>query len=149
MPFMPAATPPVMKAVPPPLMVPTTAAASAAAATGCDASIATASETAGTRLRSFLIMSLFPPVITSESSTLRSDPPFTSCESGPGGETARWYEPMEDSQQFIAVVSRGAATAPHRRERQNANKPLPRIPRFHRRYPSTFVGHGRYLLRSK
>jgi hypothetical protein len=33
----------------------------AAAATGCDASIATASEMAGTRLRSFLIMSVFLP----------------------------------------------------------------------------------------
>src|SRR5438874_12012560 len=65
---MPAASPPVMKAVPPPLMVPTTVAVLAAAASGCDASIATASEMAGTRLRSFLIMSLFPPVIASECS---------------------------------------------------------------------------------
>src|SRR5437868_13960235 len=72
---MPAATPPVMKAVPPPLMVATAVAVLAAAASGCDASIGTASEMAGTRLRSFLIMSLFPPVIASECSALRARSP--------------------------------------------------------------------------
>src|SRR2546429_9236587 len=72
---MRAPSPPVMKAVPPPLMVPTTVAVLAAAASGCDASIATASEMAGTRLRSFLIMSLFPPVIASECSALRARSP--------------------------------------------------------------------------
>src|SRR5206468_1644089 len=137
MPFMPAATPPVMKAVPPPLMVPTTVAPLAAAATGCAASIATASERAGTRLRSFLTMSLFPPVITSESSALRSAPPFTSCESGPGGETARRYEPMEDSQHVIAVVSRGLQRRPHRRQHQNTNKPFAKHPPFDRRYQAS------------
>src|SRR5213592_5263594 len=144
---MPAASPPVMKAVPPPLMVPTTVAVLAAAASGCDASIATASEMAGTRLRSFLIMSLFPPVITSESSALRSDPPFTSCESGPGDETARWYDPMEDSQHVIAVVSRGAATAPPSSPAPEREQAVCRGSLASTAVTHPFVRHVRYLLR--
>jgi len=55
-------------------------------------------------------------------------------------------EPMEDSQHVIAVLAAGLQWRPHRRRHQYANKPFAEDPR---RYPSPFVGHGRYLLRSK
>src|SRR2546429_4483365 len=109
---MPAATPPLVRAAPPPLMVPTTVAALAAAATGCDASIAPASETAGTRLRSFLIMSLFPPVITSESqrcAPTRRSPPASLDQAvrPPDGRTYGGFAAC------YRGVRRGAAMVPH------------------------------------